>query len=135
MIDALISRVRTGLSEIPDHRMAAGNLQYNLIDNLMAGFAIFSLKDSSLLEFREQIKERQENLRINKIPQDSALRQTIDGVQPRYLQGQFRPLIDFIKGQQLWEGRKVLLDYHAISTDATGYLSSSSTCCDHCLVK
>lgn len=139
MIDALISRVRTGLLEIPDHRMAAGNLQYNLIDNLMAGFAIFSLKDSSLLEFRELIKERQENLRriygLDKIPQDSALRQTIDGVQPHYLQGQFRPLIDFVKGQQLWEGRKVLQDYHAVSIDATGYFSSSSTCCDHCLVK
>lgn len=134
MIDTLINQVRTGLSEVPDHRMAAGNLQYSLIDNLMAGFAIFSLKDSSLLEFRELIKERQENLRriygLDKIPQDSALRQTLDGVQPQYLQGQYRPLIDFVKGQQLWEGRKVLQDYHAVSIDATGYFSSSSTCCD-----
>jgi len=139
MIDDLISRVRSGLLEIADHRMSAGNLQYSLIDNLMASFAMFSLKDASLLEFRELIKERQENLRriyhLEKIPQDTALRQTIDGVAPASLQSQFSPMIAWLKEQELWSARKVLEHYHAVSIDGTGYFSSSTTCCDHCLVK
>jgi hypothetical protein len=139
MIDELISRVRSGLLEIADHRMSAGNLQYTLIDNLMAGFAMFSLKDSSLLEFRELIQERQENLRriyhLEKIPQDSALRQTIDGVAPSALQRQFSPLISWLKEHNIWSSRRVLEKYHAVSVDGTGYFSSSNTCCDHCLVK
>ena len=139
MIDDLISRVRSGLLEIPDHRMPSGNLQYDLIDNLMASFAMFSLKDASLLEFRELIKERQANLQriyhLEKIPQDSALRQTIDGVAPSSLQCQFSPLITWLKEQELWSARKVLGHYHAVSIDGTGYFSSSTTCCDHCLVK
>jgi hypothetical protein len=53
MIDELIDRVRQSFEVIADHRMPAGNMGYTLVDNLMSGFAMFSLKDPSLLMFRQ----------------------------------------------------------------------------------
>ncbi len=47
--DALFSSVRTGFDKITDHR--PGSVKISLTDALMSCFAVFSLKDSSLLEF------------------------------------------------------------------------------------
>ena len=45
--DALFSRVRSGCEIISDHR--SGDVKIPLADALMSGFAMFSLKDPSLL--------------------------------------------------------------------------------------
>ena len=45
--DALFSRLRTGFSDIPDHR--PGTPKIPLADALMSAFAMFSLKSLSLL--------------------------------------------------------------------------------------
>ena len=47
--DALFSQVRSGFEKIPDHR--SKNSTISLPDALMSGFAMFSLKDPSLLYF------------------------------------------------------------------------------------
>ena len=47
--DALFSRVRTCFERIPDHRI--GDIEIPLADALMSAFAMFSLKDPSLLAF------------------------------------------------------------------------------------
>ncbi|HUW67536.1 MAG TPA: transposase, partial [Candidatus Nanoarchaeia archaeon] len=47
--DTLFSQVRSGFEKIPDHR--SKNTTISLHDALMSGFAMFSLKDSSLLAF------------------------------------------------------------------------------------
>jgi len=47
--DALFSTMKTGFDTIQDHR--PGEAQHTLGDTLMAGFAMFSLKDPSLLSF------------------------------------------------------------------------------------
>jgi len=95
MIDELIKLVREGFKSIKDHRKY--NFTYSLEDLLSAGFAIFSLKDPSLLAFREQYPMRSENLKriygIDQIPADTALREGLDGVAPANLQGLFKPLL------------------------------------------
>jgi hypothetical protein len=58
MIDSLISKVKDALDTVEDHRMAEGNLQYGLGDVLMSAFAMFHLKDPSLLVFRQRVEER-----------------------------------------------------------------------------
>ncbi len=82
MIDELIKLVREGFMSIKDHRKY--NSTYSLEDLLSAGFAIFSLKDPSLLAFRQQFRVRSENLKrvfgIGQIPGDTALREGLDGV-------------------------------------------------------
>ena len=57
--DALFSTVQLGLQEIPDHR--PGEVKISLVDTLMSGFAMFSLKDPSLLAFdaRRRVSFRQ----------------------------------------------------------------------------
>ncbi|MGB1243456.1 MAG: hypothetical protein ACPG49_13090, partial [Chitinophagales bacterium] len=96
MIDFLIKQVREGLNKVTEHR--ADNKQYDLIDCLMGSFAMFSLKAPSLLHFRRKYPERSQNLKrvyqIDSIPKDSALRSTVDGVQPADIQRLFPKLVD-----------------------------------------
>ena len=50
--DSLCALVRAGFERIPDRR--ADNAKISLPDALMSGFAMFSLKDSSLLAYDER---------------------------------------------------------------------------------
>ena len=139
MIDELIKRVKQGFDQIPDHRMAGGNLRYKLSDSLMSAYAMFSLKDPSLLVFRQRLDERYENLRrvyqIESIPADTALRQSLDKVSPSSLQAQFQPILQWVEEQGIWHDRLVLGNHLAISIDGTGHYCSSNQSCEHCMVK
>jgi len=137
MIDNLIQLVRKGFESIKDHRGA--NSTYNLADILSAGFAMFSLKDSSLLIFRKQYTKREENLKrvygITSIPEDTALRQGLDKVNPKDLEELFKLPIAELRTHDVLKKRQVLGGYTAISCDATGHYCSSKQQCPHCLIK
>jgi hypothetical protein len=72
--DALIATLRQRLAALPDTRVAP---TYSLADTLMAGFALFALKDPSLLAFDKRRQDPHSNLRtiygIERIPCDSQL--------------------------------------------------------------
>jgi len=53
--DALFTTIRTEFEKIQDHRLGA--VKISVVDALMAGFAMFSLKDSSLLQFDTRRKD------------------------------------------------------------------------------
>lgn len=137
MIDELIKLVREGFKSIKDHRKY--NFTYSLEDLLSAGFAIFSLKDPSLLAFRQQFPMRSDNLKriygIEDIPEDTALREGLDGIDPALLQGQFKPLIDRLRHEGVFEQRQVLGGYSVLAGDGTQHFCSSSRNCPHCLTK
>ena len=137
MIDNLIQLVRKGFERIKDHRGA--NSTYKLADLLSAGFAMFSLKDPSLLIFRKQYSKREENLKrvygITSIPEDTALRKGLDKVAPKELEELFKLPLRALRSQEVFEQRQVLGGYTAISCDATGHYCSSNQQCPHCLVK
>ena len=84
MIDKLIKQVGEFFTKIKDHR--APNARYTISDCLKGAFAMFGLKDPSLLMFRKNYEQRRENLQriygVNKIPEDSALREAIDEISP-----------------------------------------------------
>ena len=69
-----------------------GTVQHSLADTLMAGFAMFSLKDPSLLAFDERRFAEPHNLKtiygMGTIPCDTSMREILDGVSP----GSLRPL-------------------------------------------
>jgi hypothetical protein len=52
--DALFSLVYGSFGRIPDHRPADTDVSISLPDALMSAFAMFSLKDPSLLAFDER---------------------------------------------------------------------------------
>lgn len=137
MIDKLIQLVRIGFESIQDHR--SSNASYPLVDILSSGFVMFSLKDPSLLIFRKQYARRSENLErvygIKKIPEDTALREGLDGVNPSALDAQFSIPLEELRSQGVLENRSVLGGYTAISCDATGHYCSGKKQCSHCMVK
>ena len=73
-IDKLLKRVRGGFDQIKDHR--ASNISISLSDALMSALAMFSLKDSSLLEFDER-RKKDENLKqiygLAQVPSDTTV--------------------------------------------------------------
>lgn len=139
MIDTILSKVKAGLDGIKDHRMQSGNLQYTLGDTLMSAFAMFHLKDPSLLVFRQRLDERWSNMervyKIRSVPGDTAMRQALDGVSPAAVSGQFKVVHKVLEELGLWEGCQVLGGYLAISMDGTQHYCSSKKSCEHCLVR
>src|SRR5260370_4389312 len=83
--DALIHRVRSRFEEIPDSRRCPA---FSLADTLMAGLAMFSLKDPSLLAFQRRTLDH--NLRsvfgLKAIPSDTQMRSILDEANPEQLQ-------------------------------------------------
>src|SRR6266436_4394036 len=82
--DSLFRRIRTGLDRIPDPR--TGDSTFSLGNALMSGFAMFSLKDPSLLAFDERRQDPNDNFRtiygIDRVPCDSQMRAILDLVDP-----------------------------------------------------
>ena len=140
VIDSLIKQVRQGFEGVEDHRKC--NAQHELVDILSSGFALFGLKDPSLLAFREQYPMRSENLHrvygIKTIPEDTAFREALDGVSPEHLQEQFAIPLDYLQEHGVLEERLVLRElggYSAICVDGTGHYGSRKKPCPQCLVK
>lgn len=133
--DSWINHLCSQFDNIPDHR--GSNAQYSLTDCLRSGYAMFSLKDSSLLEFRRNLNIRSSNLEkiygITKVPGDTALRNTLDGVDPSSLLGIFSVVWSKIRSQGFLSGRAVLGKYHLVVLDGTEHYCSSKQHCDHCL--
>lgn len=139
MFDKLTKQLGHFWGSIKDHRRS--NAHYSLSDILKGAFAMFSLKSPSLLVFRQnfQCEVRKHNLRtvygVEQIPEDTALRQAVDGVNPSELHPAFQVLTDELRSEGLWESRQVLGGYTSISIDGTGYYCSGKKSCPHCLVK
>jgi hypothetical protein len=139
MFDKLTKQLGHFFGLIKDHRRS--NAHYLLSDILKGAFSMFSLKSPSLLMFRQdfQCEVRQHNLRqvygVEQIPEDTALRQAIDGINPSEFHPAFSVLLEELRSQGIWESRHVLEGYTPISIDGTGYYCSGKKSCPHCLVK
>ena len=137
----------TGLREIlsghfdrcADPRQRKGT--YPLRDCLMSAFAMMYFQDSSLLEFqrRFQIVKEKNNLqtifKVDKIPQDSQLRDLIDGCDPRCLEGIFSEFFHELQRAKQLDAFQVLDGYYNVALDGTEYFSSDKIQCPQCLTK
>jgi hypothetical protein len=135
--DSLFGRIRSRFGTLADHR--SGEVEIPLDDALMSAFAMFSLKDPSLLAFDHRRRDPTANFRtiygINHVPCDSQMRDILDPIDPLTLRPVFR---DVFRGLQRGKALKpfVYLDnYYLVSLDGTGYFSSSKIHCQSCLVK
>ena len=134
--DSLFALIRTGFEQVSDKR--AENVRITMPDALMSGFAMFSLKDPSLLAFEER-KETDNNLKsiygIEKAPGDTQMRTILDKVDPE----EIRPVFSSVYRELEWSGelRKfVFLEgSYLASLDGTGYFSSKKIYCTGCLQK
>src|SRR5438270_12475185 len=87
--DALVRLVRRRFEQLPEPRRCPA---FTLADTLMAGLALFALKDPSLLAFQRRALDH--NLRsvfgLHGIPSDTQLRAILDDVDPTQLRPAFR---------------------------------------------
>ena len=114
-------------------------LKIPLADALMSAFAMFSLKDPSLLAFDHRRHNPNDNFRtiygINRVPCDSQMRDILDPIDPANLRAPFREVFRRLQRGQVLK-RFVYLDGHyLLSLDGTTYFSSSKIHCSSCLEK
>lgn len=139
-IPILISRVRCQFQSIADHRQAR-KVEIPLIDALMSGLAIFSLKFPSLLKFEEQREE--EHIRYNlqslfgiqQAPCDTQLREILDPIEPAEFHPAYRAVFQEAQEAGALESFRFFNGSYLVSIDGTGTFSSSRISCAECATK
>jgi len=128
--------MRSGFEQVPDQR--AENAKISLSDALMSGFALFSLKDPSLLAFDER-RTTDSNLRriygIGHVPSDTQMRIILDAVEPVGIGPVFRDALRRLEQSKELDKFRFLHDSYLVSLDGTGYFSSNKIHCTSCLQK
>lgn len=140
MFDYLVTKVRENVEKILDYRKR--DPDYTLADVIMSAFAMFSLKDPSLLSFVENYPTRKENLKqiykIEDVPSEQGFRKILDPLDPNLLINTFKGILSEEKVEKVIEGYKCLPTlggYIAIAIDGTGTFCSDTIKCPHCLVR
>lgn len=134
---ALFQTIRAGFDKIADVR--AGKPDITLTDALMSAFAMFALKDPSLLAFDERRDDPSDNFRsiygIDMVPSDSHMRTILDPILPDHLRPVFAAIFRELQRGKVLEDYVFLDGYYLLALDGTGYYSSNKICCNSCLVK
>ena len=135
--DALTKTFRQDFERIPDQR--AANAKISLDDALMSGFAMFSLKDPSLLAFDERRRNEPKSLHgtygIKNIPCDSQMRTILDEIDPGYLRRSFRSVFSQLQRGKVLEKMTWRDGHYLLALDGTGIYSSEKVSAPYCLKK
>lgn len=134
-IDRLHGFIKHEFKQFLDKR--DDNKSIAMDDALMSGYAMFSLKDSSLLEFNNERTVRASNLKevykINKAPSDSGMREILDPVSPKAFNAIFEGIYKRLKKAGIIKSYEYFDDYILCSLDGVHHFSSESICCDKCI--
>lgn len=132
--DGLFQLLRQEFGEIEDYRPM--NVTIPLGDALMSAFAMFSLKDPSLLAFDER-RDEPENLKrvyyLKEIPSDTQMRTILDNVDPADIRLFFKVVFDQLQRGGMLEQMVFMGQYYLLSLDGTGYFTSKDVYCESCL--
>jgi hypothetical protein len=105
----------------------------------MAGFAMFSLKDPSLLAFDDRRDDPNDNFRtiygIAAVPCDTQMRSILDPVDPDELRPLFGDVFRCLQRGKALERFVYLEGHYLLSLDGTNYFSSTKIHCASCLEK
>ncbi|EFK09217.1 conserved domain protein [delta proteobacterium NaphS2] len=121
---------------VSDYR--EGNPEISMADALMSGFAVFSLKDPSLLAFdkRRQAAENLESIyHVESIPCDSQMRTILDEVDPVEIRPAYKNIFSKLQRGKALERLAFFQGCYLLSLDGTGYFSSKKIFSDNCLQK
>jgi hypothetical protein len=135
-MDAMLSSLYQGFTAIDDHRR--GKVDITLADALMSGFAMFSLKEPSLLAF-DRRRRNDGNLGqvygIGKIPSDTRMREILDSVDPQSLRPLFNDIYRQLQRGKALEPMVYFEGCYLLSIDGTGSFSSEKLSSASCMVK
>jgi hypothetical protein len=134
----LFGLVRTGFEKISDHRCIE-MVEIPLGDAMMSAFAMFSLKDPSLLAFDARREQKDGNLEriygIEQVPCDTQMRTILDEVDPAEVKPVYKDVFRAIQRGKGLEAYVFMDQYYLLSLDGTGYFSSKKIHCASCLEK
>lgn len=135
--DALFSTIRNSFLDLNYPRGC--NATISLQDAAMSAFAMFSLKDPSLLQFEERRKTYEDNLRrvygIQSIPSDSQMRHLLDPLSPSAFRRSFTEIFSLLQRGKVLESRTFLDGHYLVSGDGSGFFYSEALSNDQCQVK
>ena len=125
--DALFRGIYNDFSKVSDTRQ--GDIAISIADALMSGFAMFSLKDPSLLAFDERrgIDENLNNIYlINQVPCDTHMRTILDPVNPDELRDAFKEPFRRLQRGNALKRMEFFEGCYLLSLDGTGFFSSKN---------
>jgi len=132
--DALVQRLRQRFEKLPEQRRCP---DFSLADTLMAGLALFSLKDPSLLAFTHRALDH--NLHrvfgLSAIPSDTQMRCILDLVDPLRLGPAFKDVFRQLQRGKVLEQYVFLQGCYLIALDGVEYFCSDTVHCDCCLTR
>ncbi len=137
--DSLFKAVYSDFEKFPDFR--PGEVEIPLADALMSGFAMFSLKDPSLLAFDRRRNDDANllNLKsvygISNVPSDTRTREILDDVNPGYFITPFKTIFRKIQRGGALSPMKYIEGHYLVSLDGTGFFASSKLSSETCLEK
>ena len=133
--NSLIAAMRDFFLTVIDQR--SSNRSISLADALMCGFAMFSLKEKSLLSFEDNIEQYSPNLQtvygIDKIPTDTNLRTMLDPISTEALRPAFKIIFNRLQRSNLLNEFSYLNDHYLVSIDGTEFFSSNQIKCANCM--
>lgn len=133
--DALYRLVGDAFGGLPDHRHEKATIP--LADALLSAFAMFSLKDPSLLAFDQ--RRNDQNMKtlfgISQIPSDTQMREILDLLEPDLLRPVFNDVFRQLQRGKALEPFVFHDGCYLLALDGTGYFSSNKIHCQCCLEK
>jgi hypothetical protein len=128
----LVRQIHQRAEKLPDHRSREGD--YSLVDAFMSAFAMFSLKDPSLLAFQERRNDRNMKAlyRIGNVPGDTQMRELLDPTAPDALRPLFNDVLRPLQRGKALEPFVFEDGSYLLSVDGTEYFSSKTIHCPSC---
>jgi len=131
----LFRLVRSGFEKVTDHR--TGDVEIALADALTSAFAMFSLKDPSLLAFDERREKENGNLKriygMERIPCDTQMRTILDDAEPDEIKASFKDGFRQAQRGKVLEKFVFIDSHYLLSVDGTEYFFSKKIHCNSCL--
>lgn len=132
----LLETVKTSFASIKEVKKRQKPI--SLVDTLMSGYALFSLKYPSLLQFDRHYRENMisHNLEhifgIKDVPSDTQMRVRLDEIEPTLLRPTYRRLFAQCQRSKHLELFKYYENRYLMPLDGTGYFNSDDVHCDNC---
>lgn len=132
--DSLVAKLRSRFETVADNRRP-GSVRYSLPDCLMSAFAMFSLKDPSLLAFQARAEQHSLNYlyHVVKLPSDTQMREVLDPIDLEPLHACFADMFAEVQRSGLLKQFAFHDGAYLVAIDGTGYYCSSKVSCPSCL--
>ena len=133
--DSLVALLRSRFEKLTDSRSGVPTI--SMADAVMSAFAMFSLKDPSLLAFdkRRDDKNLEALYQIKRVPSDTQMRVILDPLPPEELRPTFGDVFRAVQRGKVLESYRYLDEGYLLALDGTGYFSSEKVHCPNCMEK